>query len=118
MQQVRENQALYVESLKVVNMMKNSRLARAIGDAAWGEFLRQLEYKCEWYARYLWQAPVMFPSSKRCSACGFKLKKLPLSVREWTCPDCGTIHDRDKNAASNLELEGKLAFSTAGHAGI
>jgi putative transposase len=115
---VRENQALYVESLKVVNMMKNSRLARAIGDAAWGEFLRQLEYKCEWYARYLWQAPVMFPSSKRCSACGFKLKKLPLSVREWTCPDCGTIHDRDKNAASNLELEGKLAFSTAGHAGI
>ena len=115
---VRENQALYVESLKVANLMKNSRLARAIGDAAWGEFLRQLEYKCAWYGRYIWQAPPMFPSSKRCSACGFKLKTLPLSVREWTCPECGTIHDRDKNAALNLEMEGTLALRTAGHAGF
>jgi putative transposase len=115
---VRENQALFVESLKVVNLMKNSRLARAIGDAAWGEFLRQLEYKCEWYGRYLWQAPSNFPSSKRCSACGFKLKVLPLSVRKWTCPECGVMHDRDKNAASNLLNEGLLVFSTAGHAGI
>lgn len=83
-------------------MIQNPHLARAISDAGWGELVRQLEYKCAWYGRTLVKVDRWFPSSKTCSACGHKIEKLALSVRGWTCPDCGAVHDRDRNAAQNI----------------
>ncbi|NYH18849.1 RNA-guided endonuclease TnpB family protein [Paraburkholderia bryophila] len=114
-QLIRENQAVFMKDLCIKGMMR-SNLARSIGDAAWGELLRQLAYKAAWYGRTFWQAARFFASSKTCHACGFKLASLPLSTREWTCPECGEIHDRDKNAARNLLAAGLLATRTAGRA--
>ena len=105
-QLVRENQTIAVEDLAVRNMVKNRSLARSISDAGWGELVRQLEYKCQWYGRELVKIDRFFPSSKRCGNCGFVIDKLPLSIREWTCPECGTIHDRDINAARNILAAG------------
>ncbi|WP_414587876.1 RNA-guided endonuclease InsQ/TnpB family protein [Scytonema sp. PCC 10023] len=99
---VRENQTIAVEDLAVKNMVKNPKLARAISDASWGEFVRQLEYKTKWYGRTLVKIDRWFPSSKRCGSCGHILERLPLNVREWHCPNCGTHHDRDINAARNI----------------
>ncbi|WP_414582540.1 RNA-guided endonuclease InsQ/TnpB family protein [Scytonema sp. PCC 10023] len=99
---VRENQTIAVEDLAVKNMVKNLKLARAISDASWGEFVRQLEYKTKWYGRTLVKIDRWFPSSKRCGSCGHILDRLPLNVREWDCPNCGTHHDRDINAAQNI----------------
>ncbi|MDN5348466.1 MAG: putative transposase [Clostridia bacterium] len=93
---------IVVEDLAVENMVKNGRLSRAIADAAWGEFRRMLEYKTRWYGSRLAVAPRFFPSSRRCSACGHVLSELRLSIRHWTCPECGACHDRDVNAAVNL----------------
>ena len=83
-------------------MMRNRHLSRSIADAGWSEFRRQLAYKCRWYGSTLTLAPRFFASSKTCSTCGHILDKLPLSIREWTCPACKTVHDRDGNAARNL----------------
>ena len=113
---IRENQAASAETLSIRGMMK-SRLARSIGDAAWGELLRQLAYKASWYGRTFWQAPRSLASSKTCKDCGFKLKALALSTRSWVCADCGSMHDRDKNAARNILAAGIRATSTAGRAG-
>jgi putative transposase len=101
-QLVRENQTIAVEDLAVKNMVKNPKLARSISDAAWGELVRQLDYKCQWYGRTLVKIDRWFPSSKRCGYCGHIIEKLSLSVREWTCPKCNTTHDRDINAARNI----------------
>jgi putative transposase len=101
-QLVRENQTIAVEDLAVKNMIKNPKLARHIADAAWGELVRQLEYKARWYGRNLVKIDRWFPSSKRCGNCGHIVDKLPLSIREWDCPKCGTHHDRDINAARNI----------------
>lgn len=76
-------------------------LAR-IADSGWSAFRRMLEYKCSWYGSSLLVADRSYPSTKTCSACGHVLAKLPLEIREWTCPACGTHHDRDENAARNL----------------
>jgi putative transposase len=95
-----------MESLKVNNMVKNHHLDQAISDAAWGELTRQLNYKSGWHRRVVVQIDTYFPSSKTCSCCGHKLDQLPLSVRQWQCPQCDTIHDRDINAALNIEHEG------------
>jgi putative transposase len=103
---VRENQTLAVEDLAVKNMMKNHKLAQHIADASWGELVRQLEYKCQWYGRTLVKIDRWFPSSKRCGNCGHVVDKLPLDVREWDCPKCGTHHDRDINAANNILAAG------------
>jgi putative transposase len=103
---VRENQTVVAETLNVAGMLHNRRLARHIADAAWGEFLRQLEYKCAWHGRTFVKVDRFFPSSKTCSACGHQLQGLPLSVRAWTCPRCGAYHDRDINAAKNTLAEG------------
>ncbi|PPT09554.1 Mobile element protein [Geitlerinema sp. FC II] len=103
---VRENQTIVVEDLSVKNMVKNPKLARHISDCAWGEFVNQLDYKCQWYGRTLVKVDKWFPSSKRCGHCGHIVESLPLSVREWTCPECGTHHDRDLNAAKNLLAAG------------
>ncbi len=110
---VRENQTMAVEDLAVKNMLKNHKLAQAIADASWAQLVRQLEYKCQWYGRTLVKIDRCFPSSKRCGHCGHIVDKLPLNVREWTCPECGTHHDRDINAAKNILAAG-LAVSVCG----
>jgi putative transposase len=102
---VRENQAIVIEDLTVRNMVKNHSLARAISDASWTTFRGMLEYKCQWYGRDLVVIDRWYPSSKLCSACGALQGKMPLNVREWTCP-CGAVHDRDVNAALNLKAAG------------
>ena len=103
---VLENQVLAVEDLNVSGMLHNRPLARSLADVAFGEFLRQLEYKARWHGRTLIKVDRFFPSSKRCSVCGFVLERLGLGEREWTCPECGVRHDRDVNAARNLLEEG------------
>ena len=103
---VRENQVIAVEELNLRGMIQNRRLARSMSDAALGELRRMLEYKCRWYGRTLVTVDRFFPSSKLCSACGFKLAELPLALRRWRCPECGVEHDRDLNAAVNIEREG------------
>ncbi|WGD43502.1 RNA-guided endonuclease InsQ/TnpB family protein [Streptomyces cathayae] len=110
---VRENQTLVIEDLTVRNMVKNHTLARAISDASWSEFRSMLEYKATWYGREVIAVDRFFPSSKLCSSCGTLQKKMPLSVRTWTCDGCGTVHDRDVNAAENLLAAG-LAVSVCG----
>ncbi|NEQ78597.1 MAG: IS200/IS605 family element transposase accessory protein TnpB [Okeania sp. SIO2C9] len=112
-QLIRENQTIVVEDLAVKNMVKNHKLARAISDANWGELVRQLEYKAEWYGRELIKVDRYFPSSKRCSNCGHIVEKLPLNIREWDCPECGSHHDRDINASINILAAG-LAVSVCG----
>jgi putative transposase len=112
-QLVRENQTIVVEDLAIKNMVKNHKLALAISDASWGELIRQLSYKCEWYGRELIKIDRWFPSSKRCANCGQIVDKLPLNIREWKCPKCGTKHDRDINAAKNILAAG-LAVSVCG----
>ncbi len=99
---IRENQTICVESLAVKNLIRNHQLARSISDAAWGEFVRQLAYKAQWYGRTLVKIDRWYPSSKRCYDCGHVVNSLPLDVREWTCPACGVCHDRDVNAAKNI----------------
>ncbi|MCX4615453.1 MULTISPECIES: RNA-guided endonuclease TnpB family protein [Streptomyces] len=109
---VRENQTLVIEDLTVRNMVRNRKLARAISDAAWAEFRSLLEYKAAWYGRDVVVVDRFFPSSKLCSHCGALQDRMPLHVRTWTC-DCGTVHDRDVNAAKNLLAAG-LAVSVCG----
>ncbi|MBH1937545.1 transposase [Streptomyces sp. AV19] len=109
---VRENQTIVIEDLTVRNMLKNHSLARAISDAAWTQFRTMLEYKAQWYGREVIAVDRWFPSSKLCSVCGTLQDKMPLNVRTWTC-DCGTLHDRDVNAARNLKAAG-LAVSACG----
>ena len=103
---INENQVVCVESLKVKNMIRNPKLSRAIADASWGEFTRQLEYKADWYGRTLVAIDRFFPSSKRCNSCGYTLSKLALNTRSWVCPECNTEHDRDINAAKNIKAAG------------
>ncbi|AKG37094.1 IS200/IS605 family element RNA-guided endonuclease TnpB [Paenibacillus durus] len=109
---IRENQTISIENLSVANMLKNHRLAKSIADASWGEFARQLSYKAEWYGRTLKFADTFAPTSQRCHVCGTihsEVKKL--SVRQWECPSCHTLHDRDENAAQNIK---SLAVITSG----
>ncbi len=103
---VRGNQIIATESLNVRGMMANGKIARAVGDASFGELLRQIKYKSGWYGRTHLEISQWFPSSKMCSSCGHVLDELNLSVREWNCPKCGAQHDRDRNAAQNILLEG------------
>lgn len=99
---IRENQTICIESLHVKAMAKHPTLAKAIHGVGWGEFVRQLEYKADWYGRTLVKIDRWYPSSKRCYACGHVLDALSLNIRHWTCPACGVVHDRDVNAAKNI----------------
>ena len=117
---VRDHDVIVIEDLAVKNMVRNRPLAKAISDCGWGEFRRQLEYKCERAGRQLVVIGRWYPSSKTCSACGHLLASLSLSARHWACPSCGSRHDRDVNAAKNILAAG-LAVSACGadvrHAG-
>ncbi|MFC8271593.1 RNA-guided endonuclease InsQ/TnpB family protein [Streptomyces sp. NPDC057271] len=110
---VRENQTLVIEDLTVRNMVKNSKPARAISDAAWAEFRSMLEYKAAWYGREVVVVDRFFPSSELCSHCGTLAEERPPGVRTWTCDRCGATHDRDVNSARNLLAAG-LAVTVCG----
>lgn len=102
---IRENQAVLIEDLSVRNMVRNRSLARAISGASWSSFRRMLEYKADWYGRQVVAVDRFYPSSKTCSECGAIQNKMPLNIRTWECP-CGAAHDRDVNAAKNIQAAG------------
>lgn len=106
---VRENQVIHVEDLNIVGMVRNRRLARAISDAGWGQFVRIIGEKADCYGRTLHRVSRWLASSKTCSTpgCGYRLDELPLQVRAWTCPACRVVHDRDHNAAKVILAAGR-----------
>ena len=104
---VEENRFIGLEDLNTRGMMTCEarfahRLAKSIGDAGWSEFADMLKYKGVWYGCQVAKVDRWYPSSKTCSGCGAVLKRLPLNLRQWQCPDCGILHDRDTNAAINI----------------
>ena len=104
---VRDNQAVNVEDLNIVGMVRNRRLARAISDAGWAQFVRLIEEKAERHGRTVVKVSRWLPSSKTCSGCGYVRDSMPLNIRVWTCPGCATKHDRDHNAAINILAAGR-----------
>lgn len=101
-----------MENLNVKGMQRNHHLAQAVGDASFGTFLTLLEYKCRWYGVNFIKIDRFAPSSKACGKCDYVYKGLKLSERSWTCPECGTHHDRDFNAACNIKEFGLKTLPT------
>lgn len=110
---IRENQMIALETLKIKSMMRNHKLSKSISDMSWYEFVRQLEYKADWYGREIVRIDTWYPSSQICSNCGYKDGKKELSIRAWTCSECGIHHDRDINASINILNEGLRILSLA-----
>lgn len=111
---VKENSIICIEDLNAKGMMKNHKLAKSIADCSFSTIRRMLEYKCLWHNRQLIVIDRWSPSSKTCNSCGHIMKDWNLSIREWTCPNCGTHHDRDINAAKNILDEGMKILDTVG----
>ncbi len=111
---IKENQLIVVETLKVKNMLKNSKLAKSISDVSWSKFIELLTYKAKWYGRDLVKIDTFFASSQLCSNCGYKNENVKdLKVRKWECPECKSFWDRDINASINILNEGlKIKAST------
>ena len=98
-----ENQAIALETLNVEGMLKNHKLAQHIADASWSSFVTLLEYKAQRHGKTILRIGQFEPSTKICSKCGYYNRELSLADRDWVCPDCGTHHDRDINAAINIK---------------
>ena len=114
---VRGHDVIVIEDLAVKNMVRNRKLAKAVSDCGWSTFRAMIEYKAARYGRHVIVADRWYPSSKTCSACGHLLATLNLDTRHWTCPSCGTRHDRDINAAKNILAAGlAVARGNPGHA--
>jgi len=100
---IRENQTICLEDLAVSNMVKNHNLAQEINDVSWSTFVTMLGYKADWYGKNILRIGRFAPSSKTCSCCGYINKELTLKDREWTCPKCNSVLDRDVNASINIK---------------
>jgi putative transposase len=111
---VDESQVIVVENLNVKGMVRNRKLSKAISDVSWGMFVNFLAYKLERQEGKLIEIDRFFPSSKKCSCCAHVVDELPLDIREWDCPSCGTHHDRDDNAALNIRTEGIRILAMGG----
>lgn len=113
---VSENQAIAVETLNVRGMMRNHKLAQAIGDSAWYGFVQKLTYKAEWFGKTILKIGMFEPSSKNCNVCGYHNSELTLVDRDWKCPECNAEHDRDINAAINIKNFALITAGTVGRA--
>lgn len=111
-QMVREHKFIAMETLDIKGMMQQRKMARAIADVSWFEFGRQLSYKAEWAGRTVVKINQWFPSTQKCHCCGHVIGPIPTEIRQWQCPKCGEVHDRDVNAAINIYQEGKRLQET------
>jgi putative transposase len=114
---IRESQAIVLEDLNVKGMVRNHCLAQSISDVGWSGFVDKLIYKAEWLGKTILKIGRFQASSKLCNVCGYKFKELTLDIREWECPSCKTLHDRDLNAAINIKKMALNDLNTAGTAG-